>query len=142
VSAGYEHISFANPNTPLIAGDLTIGGYVLAYVKNNAYDDNKILQVFWAGVKWPVTPDLDLIAAYYGYKQNSYATGKDAGCTSAVSSGCSGTENTASFVADYKFSKRFDGYIGTFWSEVQDGLSNEFLNTSTLTTTMGIRFRF
>jgi predicted porin len=142
VSGGYEHISFANPNTPLIAGDLTIGGYVLAYVNNKAYDNNKILQVFWAGVKWPVTPDLDLMAAYYGYKQNSYATGKNAGCTSAVASSCSGTENTASFVADYKFSKRFDGYIGTFWSEVQDGLSNEFLNTSTLTTTMGIRFKF
>src|SRR5213078_2610307 len=25
--AGYEHIKFANPNTPLSAGSLTIGGY-------------------------------------------------------------------------------------------------------------------
>jgi predicted porin len=89
-----------------------------------------------------VLPQLDLLAAYYGYKQNSFATGKNAGCGSAVASSCSGTENAFSLVADYKFSKRFDAYIGTFYSSVTDGLANEFLNTSTLTSTMGIRFRF
>ncbi|HSY04796.1 MAG TPA: hypothetical protein VK803_02550, partial [Steroidobacteraceae bacterium] len=64
-------------------------------------------------------------------------------------------ESTASAVLDYRFSKRFDGYIGTFWSEVQDGLAAGFQLTnlnakgvsttssaSTLTSTMGIRFRF
>jgi predicted porin len=98
--------------------------------------------VFWGGVKWPVTPDLDLMAAYYGYKQNSYATGKDAGCTSNVAGSCSGTENAFSLVGDYKFSKRFDAYIGTFWSSVNDGLANGYLQTSNLTSTMGVRFRF
>ncbi len=44
--------------------------------------------------------------------------------------------------ADYKFAKRFDGYFGTFWTGVQDGLANGFLNKSTLTTTTGVRFRF
>jgi predicted porin len=155
VYAGYEHVKFANPNNPYDPGQVIIGGYVLAIVNNKAYEDNKILQVFWAGLKWPITPQLDLIAAYYGYKQNSFATGKDAGCTSSISSGCSGTENTASALLDYRFSKRFDGYIGTFWSEVQDGLAAGFQLTnlnakgvstsssaSTLTSTMGIRFRF
>ena len=158
--AGYEHISFANPTNPYEPGQVIIGGYVLAYVNNNAYGpadgpaSDKILQVYWAGLKWPITPQLDLIAAYYGYKQNSYATGKDAGCSTSISSGCSGMENTASALLDYRFSKRFDAYIGTFWSEVEDGLAAGFQLTdpvkgvsttssaSTVTTTMGIRFRF
>jgi predicted porin len=140
--AAYEHINFANPNTGYSPGALTIGGYVLAFVNNTAYDTNKTLEVFWAGLKWPITPSLDLMVAYYGYKQNSYATGANAGCTSTVASQCSGTENSASAVLDYKFTKRFDAYIGTFWSSVNDGLANDYLNDSTITTTMGIRFKF
>ncbi|TLZ29626.1 MAG: porin [Gammaproteobacteria bacterium] len=142
-SAGYEHIAFDNPDTPLPRGSLTIGGYVLAFVTINAFNNQKTLQVFWAGVKIAATPDLDLLGAYYGYKQNSYATGADTGCSSdTVSAKCSGTENAFSLVADYRFSKRFDGYLGTFYTGVQDGLAFHFLNKSTLTTTTGIRFKF
>jgi len=142
LSAGYEHIAFDNPATLLPQGSLTIGGYVLAFVNNTAFDNQKTLQVFWAGVKIAATPDLDLLGAYYHYKQNSFATGKSAGCSDTSSSGCSGTENVFSLVADYRFAKRFDGYLGTMWTGVQDGLANGFLNKSTLTTTTGIRFKF
>jgi predicted porin len=140
--AAYEHINFANPNTPLAPGSLTIGGYVLAFTSNQAYDNNKILQVFWGGVKWPITPKLDFMAAYYGYKQNSYATGKNAGCSTNANGGCSGSENAASAVLDYKFTKRFDAYVGTFWTSVNDGLAAGYLNDSTITTTLGLRFKF
>jgi len=142
LSAGYEHIAFDNPATLLPQGSLTIGGYVLAFVNNTAFDNQKTLQVFWAGVKIAATPDLDLLGAYYHYKQNSFATGKSAGCSDTSSSGCSGTENVFSLVADYRFAKRFDGYLGTMYTGVQDGLANGFLNKSTLTTTTGIRFKF
>ena len=141
-SAGYEHIAFDNPSTPLLQGSLTIGGYVLAYTNNTAFTSQKTLQVFWAGVKFAATPDLDLLGAYYGYKQNSFAAGAKAGCSDTSNGACSGTENAFSLVADYRFAKRFDGYFGTFYSGVQDGLANGFLNKSTLTTTTGIRFRF
>jgi predicted porin len=141
-SAGYEHVDFANPKTPLAPGSLTIGGYVLAYVNNAAFVNSKTLQVFWAGMKIAATPDLDLLLAYYGYKQNSFATGAKAGCSDTSNSACSGTENGVSLVADYRFAKRFDGYLGTFYTGVQDGLANGFLNKSTLTTTTGIRFKF
>jgi predicted porin len=141
-SAGYEHIEFANPKNPLLQGSLTIGGYVLAYTNNTAFTSQKTLQVFWAGVKFAATPDLDLLAAYYGYKQNSFATGAKAGCSDTSNAACSGTENAFSLVADYRFAKRFDGYFGTFYTGVQDGLANGFLNKSTLTTTTGIRFKF
>lgn len=140
--AGYEHISFANPRSPLAPGYLDIGGYVLAYVNNTAYNTNKDLQVFWGGVKWPVTPDFYLAAAYYGYRQNSFATGTNAGCSGAANSACSGTENAFSALGDYRFSRRFDAYLGTFWNGVRDGLASGFLNTSTLTTTVGVRFKF
>jgi predicted porin len=45
-------------------------------------------------------------------------------------------------VLDYRFNKRFDAYLGTFFSSVQDGLANGYINTSTLTTTTGVRFKF
>jgi predicted porin len=139
---GWERIKFANPSSPTPAGSLTIGGYVLAVVNNAAFGNNKILQIFWGGVKFPASPQLDLIGAFYGYHQNAFATGANAGCTSTVSSACSGKETSFSLVADYKFAKRFDGYLGTFWTDVQDGLAMGFLNKATLTTTAGIRFRF
>jgi predicted porin len=141
--AGYEHIKFANPNNPYDPGQVIIGGYVLAYVSNTAYDVNKDLNVFWGGAKWTVVPELDLIVDYNGYHQPAYATGTDSGCSSAsVSAKCSGNYNTISFLADYRFSKRFDGYVGTFYSTVSGGPANGYLNTNTLASTIGIRFKF
>src|SRR5438067_4491846 len=143
--AGYEHIKFANPNSPLPVGSLTIGGYVIAVPNNAAYNNERTLQVYWAGVKYAASSDVDLMAAYYGYTQNSFATGTNAGCSDNRSSGCSGREDSFSLLADYRFAKRFDGYLGTFWTSVHDGLAGPasgFLNTSTLTTTAGIRFKF
>ena len=140
LSAGYEHIAFDNPATSLPQGSLTLGGYVLAFVNNTAFDNQKTLQVFWAGFKWSVAPNFDLLAAYYGYKQNSY--GKKS-CSDTSAGTCSGTENAFSVVGDWRLSKRFDMYLGTFYTGVQDGLANGFdLNTSTVTTTAGIRFKF
>jgi predicted porin len=143
VFAGYEHIKFANPDTPLPAGFITIGGYQLAYVNNDAYAVNKTLEVFWAGGKYAFTDQLEATLAYYGYHQDAYATGADSGCSSAVSSKCSGSLNAVSGVVDYKFTKRFDVYLGTMWSGVKNGLANGYdLNRDTVTTTAGLRFKF
>ncbi len=60
-------------------------------------------------MKIAATPDLDLLGAYYAYKQNSFATGANAGCSGTQSSGRSGTESAVSLVLDYRFAKRFDG---------------------------------
>jgi predicted porin len=140
--AGFERISFANPRTPLSAGYLDIGGYVLADVSNTAYPDERIVRVFWGGAKWYLTPDLYLAAAYYGYRRNSFATARTAGCSSNVSSACSGSETAVGVLGDYRITTRFDLYLGSLWSGVADGLASGFLNTSTLTTTLGLRFRF
>jgi predicted porin len=140
--AGYEHIAFDNPTDPLPVGTVIIGGYVLATVNNKAYENERTLKVFWGGVKWSLSPQLELTGAYYGYKQNSFATGKDAGCTTTVSSGCSGNLNAVSGVIDYKFTKRFDMYFGSFWNGVQNGLANGYYAKDNVATTLGARFKF
>jgi len=140
--AGYERITFANPRTPLAAGFVDIGGYVLASVNNAAYENDRVLQVYWGGMKWHVTPDFYLAASYYGYRQNSYATGPNAGCSTSANGGCSGTENAVGLLGNLRLGGPFDTYAGTLWTGVSDGLASGYLNTSTLTTTLGLRIRF
>lgn len=141
IFAGYEHIKYANPTTPLQAGYLDEGGYILAFVNNTAYTRNKNLQVYWTGVKYTVRA-LDLYAAYYGYHQANFATGTLAGCSSTESAACSGELVAFSFAADYRIGKRFDCYFGAMWSGVQNGLANGYLTRNSLDPTLGVRFRF
>ena len=139
----YEHIQFANPKTPLPAGFIDIGGYVEAFVNNDAYVNDKIYNVFWAGVRYTVIPNLDLSAAYYYVHQNAYGTGAVAGCTTTASGTCSGTLQAASVTADYILTKRFDVYAGAMWSEVQNGLANGYaFNRTNINPTVGVRFKF
>lgn len=140
--AGYEHIRFENPATPLARGTIGLGGYILAFVNNGAYTNAREFQVFWVGARYSVRPNLDLAIAYYGYSQDSYATGAHAGCETQVSSGCSGTTYALSGSVDYHFVKRFDAYAGLMYSGVRDGQASGYLNTSTLATAAGIRFTF
>jgi hypothetical protein len=140
--AGYEHIAFDNPTNPLAVGTVIIGGYQLAVVNNNAYVNEKTLKVYWGGAKWGLTPDFDITVAYYGYKQNSYATGAHAGCADASNGACSGNLNGVSLLLDYRLTKRFDIYGGTFWNDVQNGLANGYYATNNLATTLGARFKF
>jgi predicted porin len=115
---------------------------VLAVTNNAAFANQKVLEVYWAGAKWGITPDLDMTAAYYGYSQNSYATGANAGCSTKANGACSGSETGLSLVLDYKLSKRFDTYLGTFYSGVENGLANGYLFSTNIATTAGVRFRF
>jgi predicted porin len=144
---GYEHIKFANPDTPLAAG-FDVAAYRVAYVNvqsgaKSTYLNDKTLQVYWGGVRYTVIPELDLVAAYYGVKQNAYGTGANAGCSTNQSGTCSGTEDIISFDAVYRLSKRFDAFAGTMYSGVRDGLANGFIfHTTDITTTVGVRFKF
>ncbi len=143
LSGGYEHITYMNPSINLDPGFNDIGGYVLGYVTNTAYEHgNKVLDVYWGGVKYVLTPDLTGIISYYGYKQNSFATGKDAGCATAVSAACSGNLNAVSVSADYHLTKRFDAYAGAMWTDVSNGLANGYLKTTNIDPTIGIRYSF
>lgn len=140
--AGYEHIQFANPGHPLTVGSQlpnSGGGYSLGTVNNTAFTNQKTLQVFWAGAKYAVRSNIDLIAAYYHESQNSF---QGNGCSNNSFAACSGQLDAVSLVADYRFAKRFDAYVGAMYSKVANGLSNGFLNTSTVDPTIGLRFTF
>jgi predicted porin len=151
--AGYEHIKYANPNTPLKAG-FNVAAYTVAFVNaqsgpESTYLNNKTLQVYWAGVRYTVLPELDLVGAYYGYKQNDYASATvNAECSAnkphATEPGsCSGNEDVISFDADYRLSKRFDAYAGAMYSGVRGGLAGGYpYHTTDITTTLGVRFKF
>lgn len=139
--AGYEHIRFANPATPLQAGYSDEGGYILAFVNNTAYTHNKNMHIYWAGVKYTIDT-LDLYAAYYGYHQAAFATGDLAGCSSTASGACSGELTAVSLVADKRLSKRFDVYLGAMYSGVSGGLANGYIVKSTIDPTLGARFKF
>jgi len=140
--AGYMHIKYANPTNPLSAGFGDIGDYVLAFVTNNAYDNSKTVQVYWTGVRYTVTAGLELTAAYYGYQQNAYGIGKQAGCSTSAHSVCSGSFEAYSLDADYHFNKHFDAYLGAMYSGVHDGVASGYLYTTNINPTVGVRYKF
>jgi predicted porin len=140
--AGYTYIKYDNPKTPLNAGFINIGGYVLAFVNNSAYENSKKVQVYWAGVRYTVIPRLDLTAAAYGVHQNAYGTGTQAGCSTNAYGTCSGTIEAFSFDADYRFNVHFDAYVGAMYSGVHDGMASGYLSTTNINPTIGVRYKF
>ncbi|HUO13201.1 MAG TPA: porin [Caulobacteraceae bacterium] len=137
--AAYENIDYANPHTPLASGATSDGGYILSTVNDTAYDHHKVLQIWWLGARYAVTPKLDLAAAYYEYDQNSY---KGNGCADSSASSCSGAMNFASAVADQTLTKHFDIYAGVAYSTVANGLASGYLNRSVVSPVTGLRFNF
>jgi predicted porin len=147
IYGGYEHIQYANPTDPLAPGYVDEGGYIIAFVNAQTGPDatfvnDKVLQIYWAGVKYVFAPRFEVTAAYYGIKQNSYAIGANAGCSTDKAGNCSGTENVYSLAGVLHMSKRFDGYAGVMYSQVSDGLANGYLNTYIVVPTIGVRFKF
>jgi len=140
--AGYMHINYSNPTNSLSAGFSDIGGYVLAFVTNDAYDISKTVQVYWTGVRYTVFQGLDLTAAYYGYQQNAYATGKEAGCSTSAHSSCSGSFEAYSVDADYHFNKHFDAYLGAMYSGVHNGAASGYIYSTNINPTVGVRYKF
>jgi predicted porin len=140
--AGYISIKYANPKNPLGVGYNNIGGYVLAFVTNNAYNNSKTVQVYWTGVRYAVKPNLELTAAYYGYHQNAYGTGTQAGCSTSAHSTCSGSFEAFSFDADYHFNQHFDAYAGAMYSGVHDGAASGYIYSTNINPTIGVRYKF
>lgn len=147
VYGGFEHIKFENPSLPLAAGFAGLGGYWIGVTNNTAFPHPKELDVSWLGLKYLITPDVDITGAWYHYDQNTYGT---AACVPAatgnprttVPATCSGDEDVFSVRLDWRLSKRVDVYAGAAHSKVTDGLANGFLFTSNLDPTVGVRFQF
>jgi predicted porin len=154
---GYEHIQYANPNNPLLPGAFAQGGYNFAFLNNNNYATNRNQSVFWAGVKYSVTPTLDVAASYYGIRQGFYTVGAGPGVggnntfssipgnglatvpgglasqaaacaiTGASSPGCSGALDMVGLLVDWRFARHFDFYAGVAYSQKTGGLASGFV---------------
>jgi predicted porin len=84
VYAGYEHIRYMAPSNPQTAFTDIAGSFLClgcdavnnTNINNTAFGvnglGNKTFQVMWAGAKYAVTENLDVIGAYYHYIQNSF----------------------------------------------------------------------
>jgi predicted porin len=161
---GYENFRQVNPNNPLSSGSFLDGGYVLGAANNNAFNTPKISQTSWVGAKYAARSDLDLTLAYYHLSQNSWAgvgrgatgtgvvTNASATCSDASQAICSGTQDAISFVADWRFAKRFDVYGGVVWTQNNNGFANGFVgirgaqagynNFSVWAPSAGLKFTF
>jgi hypothetical protein len=98
----------------------------------------------WAGAKYAVTEDLDVIGAYYHYIQNSYF-GTPAGpafCSDSSHAQCAGTFDAISAAVDWRFAPKWDVYSGIMFTQVNNGLAFGFLQRNNIAPTAGLRFRF
>ena len=140
---GFEYILFRNPTDAYPEGFTTIGNYNVlpGYVNSTAYDNNKILRVFWTGAKYAVRDDVDVAAAFYHYYQNDYHT---SACTDGglSASSCGGALNALSAMIDYRPAKRLDLYAGVLWSQVTGGLASGYLYHQNFGPTVGLRLQF
>jgi predicted porin len=149
--AGYERINYANPSDPLstkgfvdgLGVDTTIGGYNIL-TNNSAFPKDKVLDVYWTGMRYTFDPKFEVAGGYYRENQNNYSTSKAlAGCANRfVSAQCSGSFSSVTFTADYKFTSRLDAYAALAWSEVAGGVANGYLNNNMWGPTVGARFNF
>src|ERR1700686_1607897 len=153
--AGYEYIRYAPPSNPYAAGtgfsDIS-GDFVCAgcaafnntNINNTAFNaGDKLFHVFWTGLKYTITDNLDVIGAYYHYDQPAF--GAPVNCAAAggaTPATCHGTFDAVSFAVDWQFAKKFDAYAGFMFSQVNAGLANGYLHPNSIDPTGGLRFRF
>ena len=155
--AGFEQIRYSAPSDPQMAFTNIAGDFVCLGCQafNNTNINNtsfgaagfadRIFDVYWTGVKYAVTSQVDVIAAYYRYQQHSNfgtPTGGVMPCDGKEHSQCAGTLNAISGVIDWKFAPKWDVYIGLMRSQFNGGLSNSFFVNDNVATTAGLRFKY
>ena len=170
ISGGWQYIRQANPSDTFPNGFETIGGYNVPgtivgnkllptqWVTYNAYNNNRIANVFFFGGKYAVNPQLDVAAAYYYLEQNNYnssatpcavanttfvePSGRSLVVSRVNNSSCAGSQDAISFMVDYRPVKRVDLYAGVMISNVYAGLANGYQATQNIAPTAGFRVKF
>jgi len=147
---GYEFIWQNNPKQPLGVGATDQGGYIMSGVEDNNLDSEKLVQIWWTGVKYSYDSKTDITLSWYQQRQNTFRVPPVCSPTSGYRSSCSGTLNEGSLYLDYHFTKRFDGYVGVAYSYVSGGLAIAiphgpgvpYFYPSNVAPTIGCRFAF
>ena len=120
---GYEYIWQNNPADPLGVGASDQGGYSLSGVEDNNLDSEKLLNIWWTGVKYTYRTKTDFTFAWYQQRQNDFRVPQTCSASAGFRASCAGTLNEGSFYVDHHFTKRFDGFIGLAYSWVSGGLA-------------------
>jgi predicted porin len=121
--AGYEYIWQNNPSNPLGVGASDQGGYIMSGVEDNNLDSEKLVNIWWTGVKYTYRTKTDFTFAWYQQRQNDFRIPPACSAAAGFRASCAGTLDEGSFYADHHFTKRFDAYAGIAYSWVSGGLA-------------------
>jgi predicted porin len=147
--AGYEYIWQNNPKNPLGVGATDQGGYLMSGVEDNNLDSEKLVQIWWEGIKYTYRSKTDVTLSWYEQRQGDFRYPKTCGSGNMRSS-CAGTLDEGSLYFDHRFTRRFDGFAGVAYSFVTGGLAIAiphgpgvpYLHNSNWAPTIGGRFTF
>ena len=147
---GFEYIWQNNPHDPLGVGASDQGGYFMSGVEDNNLDSEKILRIWWTGVKYAYDSKTDITFAWYGQLQNNFRVPQTCSVAAGFRSSCAGELNEGSLYTDHHFTKRFDGFAGLAYSFVTGGMAIAiphgpgvpYLHNSNFAPTVGGRFSF
>jgi predicted porin len=119
-------------------------------VEDNNLDSEKLVQIWWTGVKYTYRSKTDFTVAWYQQRQNDFRIPPACSPSAGFRASCAGTLNEVSLYADHHFTKRFDAYAGIAYSYVSGGLAIAIPHgpgvpynyNSNLAPTLGGRFTF
>jgi predicted porin len=121
--AGYEYIWQNNPKNPLGVGASDQGGYSMSGVEDNNLDTEKLVNIWWTGVKYAYRSKTDFTFSWYQQRQNDFRLPPTCSVADGFRASCAGTLNEGSLYVDHHFTKRFDGFAGIAYSWVSGGLA-------------------
>jgi predicted porin len=147
---GFEYIWQNNPSHPLGVGASDQGGYFMSGVEDNNLDTEKIVRIWWTGVKYAYDSKTDITFAWYEQLQNDFRSPQACNSSAGFRASCAGALNEGSLYADHHFTKRFDGFAGLAYSFVYGGVAIAiphgpgvpYLHNSNFAPTIGGRFTF
>ena len=148
--AGYEYIWQNNPKNPLGVGASDQGGYLMSGVEDNNLDSQKLVNIWWTGVKYTYRTKTDFTLSWYQQRQNTFRVPPACSVEAGFRASCAGNLNEGSFYSDHRFTKRFDGFAGVAYSFVTGGLAIAiphgpgvpYLHNSNWAPVIGGRFTF
>jgi predicted porin len=121
--AGYEYIWQNNPANPLGVGASDQGGYYMSGVEDNNLDTEKLVNIWWTGVKYTYGSKTDFTFAWYQQRQNDFRLPPACSAAAGLRASCAGSLNEGSLYVDHHFTKRFDAFAGIAYSWVSGGLA-------------------
>jgi predicted porin len=148
--AGYEYIWQNNPSNPLGVGASDQGGYIMSGVEDTNLDSEKLVNIWWTGVKYTYRTKTDITWAWYQQRQNDFRVPSTCSASAGFRSSCAGTLNETSLFLDQHFTKRLDGFVGVAYSYVTGGLAIAIPHgpgvpynyPNNVAPTIGVRFAF